>query len=124
MDITRELVSLIMGVVALVAIAGFFLSAAQIPTTGIGSEKFQASEDIGRLVSQCCRKHAGSYRTYNDDCTLMDISIQGEVTKDMVAWYVPEECEFEMSEDIITGSGKIKITYLGRERKVRISVIN
>ena len=124
MDITRELVSLVLGVVALVAMAGFFLSAAQIPTTGISNEKFQASEDIGRLVSDCCRKHAGSYRTYNDDCNLMDINIEGNVTKDMISWYVPEECEFEMGSDIITGAGKIKITYLGQERRVSIKIIN
>ncbi len=122
MDITRELISLILGVVILVSMSAFFLSMAQFPTTGISDEKFQASEDIGRLVDACCRKHAGSYRTYNDDCELHDVNIDGNVTKDMIAWYVQEECEFELDR-VITGENKIKITYLGKECKVRISVI-
>ncbi len=124
MDITKELISLIMGIVVLVAITSFFYSMYQPPVTGVGQEKYQASEDIGRAVSACCTKHAGSYRTYNDDCELFDVNItDGNVTKDMISWYVSEECEFELDEDI-TGEGKIKITYMGKERKVRITVIN
>ena len=122
MDITRELISLIVGVFVLIAMTTFFLSMSQVPTTEVSHEKYQASEDIGRMVASCCRKHAGSYKTYNDDCEMHDIDINGNVTEDMISWYVPEECQFNMSDDIITGKGKIKITYLGREKRVKVTV--
>lgn len=124
MDITKELVSLVIGVVFLMSMITFFYSMYQPQVNGVGNERYQAAEDIGRLVSECCRRHSGSYRTYNDDCELLDVNItDGTVTEEMVSWYVPEECEFELSEEL-SGEAKIKITYLGRERKIRIKVIS
>ena len=123
MDMTKELVSLMMGVVFMIALTSFIYSMYEPPFTGVSGNKNYAAEDIASAVSACCGKHAGSYRTYNDDCELLDVNItNGSVTKDMIMLYLSDDCELEM-DDSISGERKIKITYLGKEKKVRIITV-
>ena len=119
MDLTKELVSLIVGIVFLAAMSSFFYSSYTFPTTGVSRNAYSASDDLAKLVAACCRKHAGSYRTYNDDCNMIDIDIDGTITEGMITDHVPDSCRFEMKNDL-TGKNKIKITYMGKERKVVI----
>jgi len=123
MDITKEMVSLMVGIVFIIGVISFLMSSYTFTSGGISNDKYGAAEDIGRLVDQCCAKHAGSYKTYNDDCNLVEVNIDdGNVTGEMIGLHVRESCSFELEENI-TGKGKVKITYLGRERKVRLRML-
>ena len=117
MLVAKQLVSLIAGIAFVVALASFMWGFAPQKEGPLSGENYMVAERLGELVSECCRKHAGSYRTYNDDCFLLDADITGEVSADEIGNYVPSSCKFSV-ENVLTGKGKIKITYLGREKTV------